>query len=154
MFQHRVSITPQRTGSDPWACVLLRLSQDSGRDRCLVLQASQSHRGVKGWLRRGGIYGVFKGKEESEGEEGDERMLQEVGVCVKRDRDLHEPDESHRYLGKAGEKRAEVGCWLEELPRGGSRKGLLGHAKLFRFYTEIHKTLRRLFSPTSTGPGR
>lgn len=73
---------------------------------------------------------------------------------MKRDRELHEPDENHRYLDEAGEKRAEDGRWLEGLPRGGPRKGLLGHAQRFRFCTEIHETLRRLFSPTSTGPGR
>lgn len=38
---------------------------------------------------------------------------------MKRDRELHEPDENHRYLDEAGEKRAEDGRWLEGLPRGG-----------------------------------
>lgn len=55
MFWDRVSMTMQRTGSDPWACVLLRLPRDRGKDRFFALQALHSHQASKEQLGGGGI---------------------------------------------------------------------------------------------------
>lgn len=72
---------------------------------------------------------------------------------MKRDRELHEPDENHRYLDEAGEKRAEDGCWLEGLPRGGPGRASWATLSGSDFAQKSTRHLEGFSAPQAQGLG-